>query len=100
MALVALDWVSIEHSSELVPFVAEPSIVQYTVVARTKHEASRLAFWQRGSLVLYFPKIQTNMPPRFRSCDLARAEHRNALVLAMLEGPLREGESLEPETSA
>ena len=60
----------------------------------------------RPSLVLYFPKMQTKMPPPFL-CFGERAERRNALVaqpngadLAMLERPLREGESLEPQTSA
>ena len=31
-------------------------------------------FWQRGSLVLYFPKMQTNMPPPWLSCALTNKQ--------------------------
>ena len=34
-----------------------------------------LAFWQRGSLVVYFPKMQTKMPPQCRSCVLANGQN-------------------------
>ena len=53
------------------------------VGVRSQNEARGrpLASWQRGSLVLYFPKMQTNMPPQCRSCVLANGQNNGAPLL-------------------
>ena len=84
-------------------------LTRTSVGVRNQNEARGrpLAFWQRGSFVLYFRGCKEHASAVPFLCFGERAEHRNDLVaqpngadIAMLERPLREGESLEPQTSA
>ena len=65
--------------------------------------AGLLAAWLACAV---FPKMQTNMPPRCRSCALTNEQNIGTpMLLSRTSGPrheqlLREGETLEPRTSA